>query len=225
MKIANSCHIIEVPITATMKLLCVTEKSHPPQDPVVWMMVATEVESCDVRQVSATRFLVDWTDVELGIIHVILHVDGEYVDYWNLDKQDFQGRLNQAAVSFVPACTIQVQTVYVDPFLGGTGDVLFHHLGYLIVDNDAVQGPPLVCPRHFLSHGRHETLGVEEASHPETVGTTFEDPAAKLCVPLQQLCVPETNSGGVPRNLHRKGKREIVVVVLPVGTGLASLGG
>ena len=48
--------------------------------------------------------------------------------------------------------------------------------------------------------GTH-TLRVEESSHPEDVGASLEDPAVELLVPLQQLCVPEAQRGGLPGHL------------------------
>lgn len=182
-------------------LLGVTEECNASQDPVIWSHVAAQTESRDVGQVGTAWFLVDWADVGLGIFHVILHVDGKDVHDGNLDEKYFWCGLDQLAVSLVPASTIQVQSIHVDPLGRGACYLLSHHLGHLVVDNDAVQGPPLVGPRHLLSHGRHKPLGVEEPRHPETAGAAFKHPATELGVSLQQLCVPETNGGGIPRDL------------------------
>ena len=43
-----------------------------------------------------------------------------------------------------------------------------------------------------LSHGSKETLRVEEASHPEHIGSTIETPRVELRVLLYQLREPET---------------------------------
>lgn len=50
----------------------------------------------------------------------------------------------------------------------------------------------------YLSHGGEEALGVEEACHPEDVGTAMLHPAAELCISLQQLCVPEPQRRRLP---------------------------
>jgi len=53
-----------------------------------------------------------------------------------------------------------------------------------------------------LSHGRQETLSVEEAGHPESVRTTIETPRVELRVPLDELGEPESEGARFPRDLH-----------------------
>ena len=53
-----------------------------------------------------------------------------------------------------------------------------------------------------LSHGGEEALRVEEARHPEGVGTAVEAPAVELVVSLDQLREPEAQRARVPRDLH-----------------------
>lgn len=59
-----------------------------------------------------------------------------------------------------------------------------------------------VCVGH-LSHGCKEALWVEEACHPEAVGTSLEDPGLKLTVSLQKLGEPEAKSTGGPGGLKQ----------------------
>ena len=80
--------------------------------------------------------------------------------------------------------------------------IFLHHFSHFVVDDDAVEGPALVSSGHLLPHGRDEALRVEEAGHPEAVGSTLKHPATELSVSLQQLSVPKTNRGRVPRHLH-----------------------
>ena len=57
-------------------LLDVTEQSHTPQDPVVGVRCmaggggCAQRYHCDVCEVCATRFLVHWTHVQLGVLHM-----------------------------------------------------------------------------------------------------------------------------------------------------------
>ena len=55
-----------------------------------------------------------------------------------------------------------------------------------------------------LSHGGEESLRVEEARHPEGLGSAAEQPHLQLRVPLQQLREPETQRARVPRDLDRR---------------------
>jgi hypothetical protein len=52
-----------------------------------------------------------------------------------------------------------------------------------------------------LSHSGEEALWVEEASHPETVGSAVEAPSVELLVSFNELSEPETNSARLPGNL------------------------
>ena len=45
--------------------------------------------------------------------------------------------------------------------------------------------------RDFLSHSGEEALGVEEASHPEHIRATIENPGGELTVSFQELREPE----------------------------------
>lgn len=56
----------------------------------------------------------------------------------------------------------------------------------------------------YLSHGCQEALWVEEACHPEAVGTPFKDPSPELPVPIEQFCEPEAQSAGDPRSLQNQ---------------------
>ena len=44
----------------------------------------------------------------------------------------------------------------------------------------------------------YKYLRVEESCHPEDARSTVEAPRVKLCVPLDKLCEPESNSAAVP---------------------------
>ncbi len=67
----------QVGSSSSCTLLDVTEQGHTPEDPVVrvggiagcgW---GTQGYSCDIRQVRATRLLVDGAHVELGVLGVL----------------------------------------------------------------------------------------------------------------------------------------------------------
>ena len=61
--------------------------------------------------------------------------------------------------------------------------------------------------RDFLSHGSEETLRVEEASHPEHIRATVENPGGELSVSFQELREPKPQGRGLPRNLRRDIKK------------------
>ena len=46
----------------------------------------------------------------------------------------------------------------------------------------------------FLSHSSEEALRVEEASHPEHIRATIENPSGELTVSFQELREPEPQS-------------------------------
>ena len=70
-----------------MRLLNVTEKSHTPLDPVIWVLVGLEVDGSDEGQVCPTGFLVHRTDIKLGILGGCC-IDGIDVDYRHGHIQD-----------------------------------------------------------------------------------------------------------------------------------------
>ena len=88
-------------------------------------------------------------------------------------------------------------------FVRCTRNILLHHLGDLIIQHHAIQGPSLVRTRDLLSHGGQETSWVEEASHPETRGTALEEPRRELRVTVEQVGEPETEGGRLPGDLNR----------------------
>ena len=87
--------------------------------------------------------------------------------------------------------------------VGGVCDVFLHHLCHLVVEVDKIKGPALVSAGHFLSHGRQESLWVEEASHPEYVRPAFKDPREELAVTVKKVREPEAKGSGLPRNLKQ----------------------
>ena len=58
----------------------------------------------------------------------------------------------------------------------------------------------------FLSHSSEKALRVKEASHPEHIRATIENPIGELTVSFQELREPEPQSGGLPRNLRKDRK-------------------
>ena len=183
-------------------LLGVTEQSHTPEDPVVWVLRCLQQKSRNVRQVRPAGLLVDGTDIEPGILHSVPVVDGVDVNDGEVREEDLGRRFRQTGVLAVPASPVEVEPLDVDTFGWGRGAVLLCHSGDVVVHHDRVERPALVRPGHLLPHGRDEALGVEEAGHPEAVGPALEDPAAELGVSLQQLCVPEADRGRVPGHLR-----------------------
>ena len=181
-------------------LLSVTEESHAPSDPVVWILHALEHQGSDVGEVGAPWLLVHWTHVQLGV-QSILCVHSIDMHNWDGSEEHFGGGLSEAAVLTIPTSTIQEQAKHVDTLCWWSGDVVLVHARHIVVHHHRVQGPALVCPRHLLPHGRHKALWVEEARHPEAAGPAIKHPATELSVSLQQLSVPETDGGGVPGNL------------------------
>ena len=178
---------------------------------MVGVLVAPQTQGGDIGEVSATWLLVHRTDVQFGVLHESLQVHSKDVHHWNLNEQHFGGGLYQSVVPPVPACPVQEQSEHIHPFVRGAGDVLLAHLGEVIVDHHTVQGPALVGSGHLLSHGRHKTLRIEKAGHPEGGGSSIKHPGSELSVSLQQLSVPETNGGGVPGDLSRREKRIIMM--------------
>ena len=182
-------------------LLYVTEQSHPPQDPVLWVSGmsrgggCTQTDCCDVRQVSASWLLVDWAEVELGVSKMVRGVDCIQVDHRERGEEHLGRWLHQTTALAVPASTIQVQSIHIHSLWRWVGHIFPHHTGHVIVQQHRVECPALVSASHLLSHGCQEALRIEEASHPEHVRPGLEDPAGELAVPLQQFCEPESQCG------------------------------
>ncbi len=106
-------------------------------------------------------------------------------------EEDLGGGLCELGASPVPACAVQEQAMYIHPLPWWLADFLLHHFGDVVVEDDRVQGPALVCPGDFLSHGRQKPLRIEESRHPEYVGSCSEDPLGELATSLQEFCKPE----------------------------------
>ena len=161
-----------------------------------------QAECCYVGQVCATGLLVHRTGVHLGVTdETVGRVHCVQMHHGERGGEDLWGGLCQPTPPPVPPGPVQVQPVHVDPFWRGLGHLLPGHPGDIVLKDDGIQCPALVCPRHFLPHGRQEALGVKEASHPEDVGTSGEYPLVELSVPFQQLSEPEPQRRGFPRHL------------------------
>ena len=178
--------------TIVRKLLDVTEKGNAPPDPVVRCLYRLQQQTRYVSQVGAVRFLVHGTHVQFRVVSVF-GVHGIDVHHWNRRKEDFWCGFGQPVVLSVPRGSVKKQTVYVDPFVRRSFTLFPVHPSHVVVDDDRVQRPPLVCSSHLLPHGRHEALRVEEPRHPEAAGSPVKDPAPELRVSLKQLRVPEPN--------------------------------
>ena len=151
-----------------------------------WRLVVTlQTDGSDVSEVGTTWLLVDWTQVEFWVSHVLLEVDGKDVDDGDRDKQHFGSGFGQTRVLLVPPGAIEVEAVDIDTFSRSCCHVFLHHSCHVVVDNDTVQCPSLVCSSHLLPHGRDETLWVEETGHPERVRSSLKHPAAELGISLQ----------------------------------------
>ena len=67
---------LQLIVKSAVCLLDVTEQCHTPQDPVVRVGCmaggggCAQRHHCDVCKVCATRLLVHWTHVQLGILHM-----------------------------------------------------------------------------------------------------------------------------------------------------------
>ena len=68
----------------------------------------------------------------------------------------------------------------------------------------------------YLSHGREESLWIEESSHPKCFGPALKYPCPELLISLQQLRVPEANGRRVPRYLCASTWSNIVIQAMPV---------
>ena len=65
-------------------------------------------------------------------------------------------------------------------------------------------------PFSYLSHGGKEALRVEESRHPEHIWPSLENPTSKLLIAFQEFGIPETECGGIPRNLKTSGLLQIL---------------
>ena len=76
-------------------------------------------------------------------------------------KEDFGLGVDEFAAAAVPASSLQVQAVDVDPLSRGLGDVVLHPPGHLIAQHHAVQRPALVGPSDLLQvQGKAEMYAV-----------------------------------------------------------------
>ena len=151
-----------------------------------------------IRQVGATRLLVHGTRIQLQVADPVSGIDGVQVHDREGDGEDLGGGFRQPAPLPVPAGPVEVQPVHVDPLEGRLGHLVPGHLGDAVLEDDGVECPALVGPRHLLSHGSQEPLGVKEPCHPEDGGASSEYPSVELGVPLQKLREPKPESGGLP---------------------------
>ena len=58
-----------------------------------------------------------------------------------------------------------------------------------------------VANKSYLSHSGEESLGIEEACHPEHIRSSFKTPIPKLTVSFQKFGVPESKRGRLPWDL------------------------
>ena len=156
-------------------LLGVTQQCHASQRPVVRVghvggaVRGLQAHGCDVREVCTSWLLVYRACVELVVALVVISIDSVEVYHGEGCEQDLGLRLHQLAALAVPACSVQVQSVHIYAFKGWGQHFLFHHLCDIIVEDNRIQCPALMCSCHFLPHCSQEALGVKEASHPEYV--------------------------------------------------------
>ena len=70
--------------------------------------------------------------------------------------------------------TFKVEAVDVDALGRRLGDLLAAEARHGTVEDDRVEGPALVRPRHLLAHGRQKTLRIEETRHPKHLRLALE---------------------------------------------------
>ena len=98
-----------------MSLFDVAEQRDAAHDPVVGLDGRLEHQRRDVRQVGATRLLIDGTLVQLRLpAATLLHVDREDVHDRQLGVEHLGRLLHQSPVATIPPGTVQKQTVDVD---------------------------------------------------------------------------------------------------------------
>jgi hypothetical protein len=95
--------------------LDITEKSNPPEYPVIWILIGFQLYVSNVGQISPARFLVYRTLVHPGISWRC-RVDGVdmYDRKWR--EQHLGGRLDEFGSPAIPACPIQIKTIDVNSF-------------------------------------------------------------------------------------------------------------
>ena len=99
---------------AKLWLLDVTEESDSAGDPTVGVYVGFEHEREDVGKVCALWLFVDRHLTQV-VAALLLKVDGKDVHHRQQGEEDLWRRTYQTNVLFVPACSIQVQTVHIHP--------------------------------------------------------------------------------------------------------------
>lgn len=78
-----------------LELLYVTQQSHTPQCPVVWVghmgrvVWSFEAHCCDICEVRSSGLLVNWAGVEFGVSLVVICIDSIEVYHWQRREQHF----------------------------------------------------------------------------------------------------------------------------------------
>jgi hypothetical protein len=185
----------------TKALLDVAQKRNTTHDPLLRGHVGSELDHGHELKICAPGLAVDGAfcgseteksrrrqTVEL-LVTLAGGVDGKEVDERQGSMKHLRGGIAELAVAAVPAGTLKEEPVDVDTFLRWSCGVLLRvELCHFVSKDDTVQSPALVCTRDLLSHGCDESLGVEEAGHPEVVRTTIKAPRVELSMTLDLMC-------------------------------------
>ena len=115
--------------------------------------------------------------------------------------QNLRPRLHELPCPLVEVGPLHEESVYVDPLGRMLVDLVLAVPGDQVLGDHTVQGPALVGASHLLLHGREEALGIEEARHPEDLGSAPVTPGPELSVSLNKLSEPEAESGARPGDL------------------------
>lgn len=74
-------------------------------------------------------------------------------------KKHFGLGFNESHVPFVPASTLKIQAVDIDPFCGRGRNIILHQFGDFVAKNHIVQSPAFVGPSYFLFNSTKKDTG------------------------------------------------------------------
>uniref|UniRef100_A0A9L0KGE7 Uncharacterized protein n=1 Tax=Equus asinus TaxID=9793 RepID=A0A9L0KGE7_EQUAS len=99
-----------------MNLLDVTQKGHPPQDPVIWGQDCSQIHYSDEGQVGSPWFLVNRTHVQLGVLGRG-GINGEDVQHGQLCEEHLGGGFCELPVPSVPGSSVHIEPINIHTFL------------------------------------------------------------------------------------------------------------
>jgi len=99
-----------------VQLLCVAKQRDSAENPVVRILDGLEQKRKDVREISASRFLVDGTLVQAHVPFPFA-CHREYVNDGQRRIEDLRSRFHESAITPVPSSAVQEESVNIDSFV------------------------------------------------------------------------------------------------------------